>query len=384
MPDQMTLGKGMVERIGIAGSRIVQTSSRGELRIEKDMKDHNEGMAQILSALTNLEKGVIGSVEDIHSVGHRVVHGGEKYSASVIIDDSVMAAIEEYSDLAPLHNPVNIVGIKATMSVLGDIPQVAVFDTAFHQTIPPYAYLYGIPRKFYDEYKIRRYGFHGTSHRFVANVALKLLKRSADNTNLITCHLGNGASITAIENGKSIDTSMGLTPLEGLMMGTRSGDIDPAIIGFLVSKGYEVKDIMNILNKESGLLGLSGVSSDLRDLENEYDKGNKNVVETLDAFAHRVRKYIGSYCADLVKVDILVFTGGIGQNGSKMRERICHKLENLGIVMDYGKNRRLGANTGIISRKYSPTAIVVIPTNEELQIAVDTYNLVEGIDFNGL
>ncbi len=384
MPEKLTLGKGVVERIGIAGSRIIQTSNKGEYRIEADMPDHKIAMSYVLKAITNLEKGFLLAIDEIKGVGHRVVHGGEKYAASVIIDQGVIDAIREYSDLAPLHNPVNLIGIEATMEVLGGIPQIAVFDTAFHQTLQPHAYLYGIPRAFYDQYKIRRYGFHGTSHRYVANMALNMLKRAPENTNLVTCHLGNGASITAIENGLSIDTSMGFTPLEGLMMGTRSGDIDPAIIGFLVNKGIPIQEVMDILNKKSGLLGLSGVSSDLRDLENEYEKGNRNVIETLDSFAHRVRKYIGAYCADLVKVDVLVFTGGIGQHGHKMRQRICQKLENLGIVMDYGKNRHVGSNAGIVSRRYSPTTIVIIPTNEELQIALDTFNLIEGIEQNGL
>jgi acetate kinase len=260
--------------------------------------------------------------------------------------------------------------------LLPQVPQVAVFDTAFHQTLTPAAYLYGLPRELYDKYKIRRYGFHGTSHRYVASQAVKYLKRSSDNTNVISCHLGNGASITAIRNGRSIDTSMGFTPLEGLMMGTRSGDIDPAIIFFLLERGYTAEQLNDMLNKQSGLLGLSGISNDLRDLEDAAERGDRNAMEALDVYAYRIRKFIGAYAANIVKVDILVFTGGIGQYGARMRERICNRLENLGIVMDYRKNLENGPREGLISMDYSPTAIVVEPTNEELQIAIDTYELI--------
>jgi acetate kinase len=293
----------------------------------------------------------------------------------VVVDDGVLAAIEENIELAPLHNPANLTGIRESINRVPNTGQVAVFDTAFHQTIPPSAYLYGIPRELYEKYRIRRYGFHGTSHRYVATQAIEFAKRSVENTNVVSCHLGNGASITAIRNGRSVDTSMGFTPLEGLVMGTRSGDVDPAIIFFLMERGYSAEDLNRMLNKESGLLGLSGISSDLRDLEEAAELGDKNAIEALEVYAHKIRQYIGAYAANLVKVDILVFTGGIGQHGIRMRERICTRLENLGIVMDYRRNIENGPREGLISKDYSPTAIVVEPTNEELQIAIDTYEL---------
>ncbi len=287
-----------------------------------------------------------------------------------------MKAIEVNIELAPLHNPANLTGIHEAMRMLPGKPNVAVFDTAFHQTMPPAAYLYGLPRELYEKYRIRRYGFHGTSHRYVATRALQLMRRHQENTNLITCHLGNGASITAVENGRSIDTSMGFTPLEGLVMGTRSGDMDPAILGYLEDRGYTSKQITAIINKKSGLLGLSGISNDLRDLEGAVDLGNKNATEALEVYAHRVRKYIGAYSAELFKVDGLVFTGGIGQHGVRMRERICHRLENIGIIMDYDRNASNGSREGIVSTPYSPTTILVVPTNEELQIALDVMAIV--------
>lgn len=287
----------------------------------------------------------------------------------------MLEAIKANIELAPLHNPANLTGIEEAERLMPGVPQVAVFDTAFHQTMSPTAYLYGLPRELYDKYRIRRYGFHGTSHRYVAARALEILGRKAENTNLITCHLGNGASITAIEGGRSIDTSMGFTPLEGLMMGTRSGDFDPAILGYLLDRGYSPKDLTTMINKKSGLLGLSGISNDLRDLEAASEKGIRNAVEALDVYAHRVRQYIGAYMAELVKVDAIVFTGGVGQHGVRMRERICHRLENIGIMMDYDANRDDGSAEGAVSQAYSPTAILVIPTNEELQIAMDAYDL---------
>ena len=275
---------------------------------------------------------------------------------------------------APIMTPRGT-AIKAAMAVSPSQKHVAVFDTAFHQTLPPAAYLYGLPRELYDKYKIRRYGFHGTSHRYVASQAVKLVKRSPDNTNLITCHLGNGCSVTAIKNGRSIDTSMGFTPLEGLVMGTRSGDIDPAIIFFLLDRGMKPDELNTMLNKKSGIKGLSGLSNDLRDIEEAAELGNRNAADALEVYAQRVRQYIGAYAAEIVKVDILVFTGGVGQYGTRMRERICRRLENLGIVMDYRKNLENGPREGIISMDYSPITIAVVPTNEELQIALDTFEL---------
>jgi acetate kinase len=375
MPHRKSLGRGSIERIGETKGSLSQTSERGQIKSEESIKDHGQAMAWVGKALVDPSFGILEKIEEIEAVGHRVVHGGEKFSSSVRIDAAVMMAIEENIELAPLHNPANLLGIKEAQRLLPGVPQVAVFDTAFHQTMPPSAYLYGLPRELYDKYRIRRYGFHGTSHRYVAARALEILKRNRENTNLITCHLGNGASITAIEAGRSIDTSMGFTPLEGLMMGTRSGDFDPAILGFLEERGFSSKELSNILNKKSGLLGLSGISNDLRDLEAAVDRGVTDAIEALDVYAHRVRKYIGAYSAELVKIDALVFTGGIGQHGARMRERICHRLENIGIMMDYARNTADGSSEGVVSQPFSPTAILVIPTNEELQIALDAFEL---------
>tara|TARA_B100000614_G_scaffold90311_1_gene81710 strand:- start:46 stop:1272 length:1227 start_codon:yes stop_codon:yes gene_type:complete len=375
MPSEESLGKGVVERIGQNNSILKQSGWNGTMEIERAASDHNAAIAMMTEALTDDHNGILESLDEVWGVGHRVVHGGEKYAESVVIDDDVIKAIDENIELAPLHNPANLTGIIEAMEMFPKRTQVAVFDTAFHQTLTPAAYLYGLPRKLYEKFRIRRYGFHGTSHRYVANKAVRYAKRSIDNTNVISCHLGNGASITAIQNGRSVDTSMGFTPLEGLMMGTRSGDLDPSIIFYLMERGYSAEELNRMLNKESGLLGLSEKSNDLRDLEEAAERGDRNAIEALDVYAYRVRKFIGAYAANIVKVDILVFTGGIGQYGTRMRERICNRLENLGIVMDYRKNLENGPREGIISKDYSPTTIIVEPTNEELQIALDTYQL---------
>lgn len=374
MPAQTSLGKGLVDRIGIDDGSISHEGVNGTYEEQTDIPDHTRAMGLVIAALTDSHNGIVSSLDEVAGVGHRVVHGGEAYSASVVIDEAVEAAIERNIELAPIHNPANLTGIREARAVLPQQRHVAVFDTAFHQTIPPAAYLYGLPRELYDKYRIRRYGFHGTSHRYVASRAVELLRRSSDNTNLITCHLGNGCSVTAIKNGRSIDTSMGFTPLEGLMMGTRSGDIDPAIIFFLIERGMTPDELNTMLNKESGMKGLSGISNDLRDVEEAAELGDRNAADALDVYAHKVRQYIGAYAAEIVKVDALVFTGGVGEHGTRMRERICRRLENLGIVMDYRKNLENGARRGIISMDYSPTTIVVQPTNEELQIAIDTYD----------
>ena len=377
MPSRVSLGKGLVERIGNKIGCISQKKNGNKYTKETPIPDHKAAMKLVMEALTDEKEGILSNMSEIGAVGHRVVHGGEKYSSSVIIDNEVIKAIDEYSDLAPLHNPPNLTGIRETMAILPNVNHVAVFDTAFHQTLPPSSYLYGLPYELYEKYKIRRYGFHGTSHRYVANQALRLVKRVAENTNVITCHLGNGASVTAIENGKSVDTSMGFTPLEGLIMGTRSGDIDPSIITYLMDKGYESGQINNMLNKKSGLLGLTGISNDMRDILAAADEGNERAKQALDAYAYRIRKYIGGYAANLVKVDVLVFTGGIGENASRIRAMICDRLENVGMVMDYEKNAVQGSAPGIVSKNYSRTQIVVFPTNEELQIASDAYKLIE-------
>lgn len=376
MPGRTSLGKGLVDRIGIHDGSIEHEGANGRYEKKQDIANHKEAMALVLEALTDPHNGIISSPDDIGGVGHRTVHGGEKYASSVVIDDDVLKAVEENIELAPIHNPANLTGIKEAMAIFPTQKHVAVFDTAFHQTIPPAAYLYGLPRELYDKYRIRRYGFHGTSHRYVAAEAVRLLQRAPENTNLITAHLGNGCSLTAIKGGRSVDTSMGFTPLEGLVMGTRSGDIDPAIIFFLIERGMSPDEINTMLNKKSGIKGLSGISNDLRDVEEAAELGDRNAADALDVYAHKVRQYIGAYSAELVKVDALVFTGGVGQYGTRMRERICRRLENLGIVMDYRKNLENGPQAGIISMDYSQVAIIVMPTNEELQIAIDTYDLI--------
>ena len=380
MPQRASMGRGIVERIGEPKGRISQKSPKGDLNRDVQVPDHKAAMQLASAALTDPERGIIGDLSEIAGVGHRVVHGGEQYANSVVIDGEVMKAIEKNCELAPLHNPPNLEGIREAEAALPRLKHVAVFDTAFHQTMPPAAYMYGLPWELYEKYKIRRYGFHGTSHRFVAARAMTLMKRVPENTNVVTCHLGNGASVTAIEHGRSIDTSMGFTPLEGLVMGTRCGDIDPAIISFLAARGYTAEQITTTLQKKSGLLGLSGISNDLRDLEAEAAQGNQRAQLALEVYASRVRKYIGAYVANLVKVDALVFTGGIGQHGVKMRERICHRLENLGVFMDYALNVSAGSGEGIVSSPFSPIAVLVVPTNEEQQIAIDTYDLIFGAE----
>lgn len=375
MPERKSLGKGIVERIGTETGNLSQCGINGSINLNQVIESHAEAVQLMVTALTDEKNGIVENINQITGVGHRVVHGGEKYSSSVRIDKHVIDAITECIELAPLHNPVNLSGITQAMQFLPDVTQVAVFDTAFHQTLKPAAYLYGLPRDLYEKYKIRRYGFHGTSHRYVAGEATKFMKRHPSNTNLIVCHLGNGASITAISGGVSVDTSMGFTPLEGLVMGTRSGDIDPAILFYLMDRGYNEKDLNVLLNKQSGLLGLSGISNDLRDVEAAAESGNRNAIEALDVYAHKIRHYIGAYAANIVRTDILVFTGGVGENGTRMRERICTMLENLGFVIDHRKNLENGNKAGIISKDYSPTAIMVMPTNEELQIAIDTYEM---------
>lgn len=376
MPHRESLGRGLVERIGEEVGRIEQSTPGGKFEHEQAIPDHRAAIGLVAQHLVDEHHGILDDIREIAGIGHRVVHGGEKYASSVVITDDVIETIEKCVELAPLHNPPNLTGIRAAKELLPNVQQVAVFDTAFHQTMPPHAYMYAIPRELYDEHRIRRYGFHGTSHRYVSARAIGLMKRSPENTNVISAHLGNGASITAIESGKSVDTSMGFTPLEGLIMGTRSGDIDPAILFYLHDRGYNAKQLNTLLNKKSGLLGLSGLSNDLRDLEKAAENGHSSAIQALEAYAHRVRHYVGAYMATLVKVDLFVFTGGIGQNGWKMRERICHRLENIGIFMDYELNRTMGSREGIISHPYSPTTIMVVPTNEELQIALDVCDLV--------
>ncbi|MCM1102083.1 MAG: acetate kinase [Clostridium sp.] len=375
---EQCLAKGLCERIGIDGSQITYAPAGGEKELTvTPMPDHTEAIRLVLEALTNEKTGVVKSLDEIGAVGHRVVHGGEKFAASTLITDEVMAAIEECNDLAPLHNPANIIGINACKKLMPNTPMVAVFDTAFHQTMPEEAYMYGLPYEYYKKYKIRRYGFHGTSHSYVSKKAAEVLGRNYEDMKIIVCHLGNGASISAVKNGKCVDTSMGLTPLEGLIMGTRSGDIDPAIMEFIAHKeNKSVDEIMAVLNKKSGVLGLSdNLSSDFRDLEQGHNNGDQNATRTLKTYCYRVAKYIGSYVAAMNGVDVICFTAGVGENAALVRSMVCEYLGYLGVTIDPAANGKRGEDIAI-STPDSKTTVMVIPTNEELAIARETVRLV--------
>ena len=371
------LAKGLCERIGIDGSAIThQPAGKDKITKKVPMPDHNKAVELVLEALTDAENGVISSLDEIDAVGHRVVHGGESFSEAVIIDDDVKKAIEACNDLAPLHNPANLIGIEACKALMKDVPMVAVFDTAFHQTMPSKAYLYGIPYEYYEKYKVRRYGFHGTSHAFVSKRAAEFIGKDPKNFKVIVCHLGNGASISAVKNGECIDTSMGLTPLQGLIMGTRSGDIDPAIVEYICSKeNISVEEVINILNKKSGVLGMSGISSDFRDLVAAKEEGNKRAEDTLDTYAYHVAKYIGSYVTAMNGVDAIVFTAGVGENNASVRKAISEYFGYLGIEIDDEKNALRGEEV-VISTPESKVAMLVVPTNEELAIARETVELI--------
>ncbi len=372
---EKALAVGLCERIGIDGRLNHRPAGGDKVVMEIALPNHEVAIQSVLSALTDANHGVISSLDEINAVGHRVVHGGEKFASSVIITDEVMAAIEECNDLAPLHNPANLIGINACKTIMPGVPMVAVFDTAFHQTMPKTAYLYGLPHEYYDKYKIRRYGFHGTSHSFVSKRAIDIAGLDKDNSKVIVCHLGNGASITAVKNGESVDTSMGLTPLEGLIMGTRSGDIDPAIIEFIAHKeGKSIDEIMNILNKKSGVYGMSGVSSDFRDLEKASNEGNELAQEAFEVFCYRVAKYVGAYVAAMNGVDAIAFTAGLGENDKRMRKYVCEYLGYLGIALDDEKNQVRGEER-IVSTEDSKVKVIVVPTNEELAIARETVAL---------
>ncbi len=375
---EQCIAKGLCERIGIDGSQITYTPAGGEKELNvTPMPDHTEAIRLVLEALTNEKTGVVKSLDEIGAVGHRVVHGGEKFAQSVIIDNEVLAAIEACNDLAPLHNPANLIGIDACRKLMPSTPMVAVFDTAFHQTMPQEAYMYGLPAEYYEKYKIRRYGFHGTSHSYVSKRAAQVLGVPYESLKTIVCHLGNGASVSAVKNGKCVDTSMGLTPLEGLIMGTRSGDIDPAIIEFLAHKeNKSIDEIMSILNKKSGVLGLSNnLSSDFRDLEDGYHKGDTYATCAMKTFAYRVAKYIGAYTAAMNGVDLICFTAGVGENAALVRTMICEYLGYLGVTLDQEANGKRGEDI-VISTPDSRTKVMVIPTNEELAIARETMRLV--------
>lgn len=373
MTDESVLAKGLLEKIGEGDSALHHETDSGKTTIDKAIGDHNAALALILETLVDDTLGVIKDIAEITAVGHRVVHGGEGFVESMRITPEVIAAIERFADLAPLHNPPNLTGILAAQAVLPDVPHVAVFDTAFHQTMPRAAYTYALPYELYEKYRVRRYGFHGTSHRWVSIEAAKMLSKPLDETTVITCHLGNGCSIAAVKNGHSVDTTMGLTPLEGVVMGTRCGDIDPAITFYLADKGVGTLDEINTLyNKKSGLLGLSGVSNDMRSVQEAAASGNDQAQLALEVYAYRVKKYIGAYKAVLGDLDAVVFTGGVGENSAAMREMILDGLDSIGMVLDKAGNDSLSGGAGDVSTDGSPTRLLVIPTNEERMIAEDT------------
>jgi len=378
MTSNEVMAKGLCERIGIDGSKLKHTpAGKDAVVIEQDMKNHADAIKLVIDALVSPEHGVIKSMDEISAVGHRAVHGGEYINKSVIINDEVKKIIEKCIELAPLHNPANLIGIEACEQAMPGVPQVGVFDTAFHQTMPEEAYMYAIPYKYYENYKIRKYGFHGTSHKYVTERAAAMLNKPVDEVNVITCHLGNGSSITAVKNGKSVDTTMGFTPLAGVPMGTRSGDIDPAIVTFIMEKdGLDVDGINKVLNKESGVLGVSELSSDFRDLSEARDNGNKKAELAEKMFMYAVRKSIGNCMAILGKVDAIVFTAGVGENNAEGREMIMEGLENFGAIIDPEKNKVRGKEA-VVSTDDAKIKVLVIPTNEELMIAKETMALVK-------
>ena len=379
MENEAVLCVGLVERIGIEGSILKQEKDgvEGKYIVEQPMKNHEDAIKLVLDAVLDPTYGGVKEMSEIEAVGHRVVHGGEKFASSVVITEEVENTIKECIDLAPLHNPANIMGIDACKAILPGVPMVAVFDTAFHQTMPKKSYLYGLPHELYTKYGVRRYGFHGTSHKYVSQRAAAMLGKNIEDVKIITCHLGNGASIAAVDGGKCVDTSMGFTPLEGLIMGTRCGDIDPAIIPFLMRKeNLDADGIDNVMNKQSGVYGMTGISSDFRDIEDAAAKGDEKAQVALDAYAQRVKKYIGSYAAEMNGVDAVVFTAGVGENGIDMREAIATNMEFLGMKLDKEANKVRGKET-VISTEDSAVKILLIPTNEELMIARDTVALVK-------
>ncbi len=380
MPEEKVLADGSIERVGSNDAVAALRTTQGSIEVKKTITDYPHGFEVIKNMLLDPNNGALTSLSEVSACGHRVVHGGDSYSGSMPIDDELEQGIEAVFELAPLHNPPNLTGIREARAMFGDIPQMACFDTAFHQSIPDIAYRYALPEKLYTDYKIRRYGFHGMSHQFVARQAAKMMGKHKYSVNLITCHLGNGSSIAAIRDGHSIDTSMGLTPLEGLVMGTRSGDLDPGILFYLYRKGYDTNRLDSLLNKESGLLGLSGSSNDVRDLELKADAGDDKAALALDVFAYRIKKYIGAYMAVLNRVDAIIFTGGIGENGVAMRSRVLADMDQQGIILDDTRNVVHIGEPGEIQTSTSRIKVMVIPTNEELAIARDTYNMTKKVN----
>ena len=374
---EAVLAKCLCERIGIDGRLVYQKAGGDKEITEAAMPTHKEAIQMVLHALVNEKTGAIKSLDEVGAIGHRVVHGGEKFAASAVITDEMIKTVEECNDLAPLHNPANLIGIRVCAELMPHVPQVGVFDTAFHQTMPPKAYLYGLPLDYYKKYKIRRYGFHGTSHSYVSKHAIQFLGLDPDNSKVIVCHLGNGSSISAVQNGKCIDTTMGLTPLEGVIMGTRSGSIDPAIVEFIAKKeNLDIAGVMNVLNKKSGLLGMSGISSDMRDLEDAAAEGNEDAKNAREALAYGIAKYVGGYVAAMNGVDAIIFTAGIGENDNLVREDICSYFKYLGVAIDLEANKKRGEDI-VISTPDSKVKVAVIPTNEELAICRDTVALVK-------
>lgn len=377
MTTKEILAQGGIEKIGLKGSFLKLTLPNGEkVILEKDIPEHTVGVEFIFQTLTSEQYGVLKSPEELDAVGHRMVHGGERFSQSVLLNKEALDAVKACNDLAPLHNPANLKGVAAVSAILPNIPQVGVFDTAFHQTMPDYAYMYAIPYELYEKYGVRRYGFHGTSHRYVSKRVCEFLGINPEGTRIITCHVGNGGSVSAIKDGKCVDTSMGLTPLEGLMMGTRSGDIDAGAVTFIMEKeGLNPTGVSNLLNKKSGLLGISGVSSDMREIEDAVAAGNERAILARKIYFYRLRKYIGSYAAAMGGVDVIVFTGGVGENGSPCRKQACEGLEFMGVKLDQKLNEKTRGTETVISTPDSKVKVVVIPTDEELMIATDTMNL---------
>lgn len=377
MDDKSVMTSGGAERVGLDGAFVKVKLPNGEKKtVMHDIPEHTEGVKFIFSLLTDPEIGVIKDLNEIDAVGHRMVHGGEKFNKSVVLTDEVLKTFEECIDLAPLHNPANLKGVKAVSELMPGLPQVGVFDTAFHQTMPAHSYLYAIPYELYEKYGVRRYGFHGTSHRYVSKRVCDFLGVNPADKKVITCHIGNGGSIAAVDGGKCVDTSMGLTPLEGLMMGTRSGDIDGGAITFLEKKlGLDADGMSNLLNKKSGVLGITGISSDMREIESANDKGNERAKLALDMYSYRIKKYVGAYAAAMGGCDIIVFTAGVGENQASMREDVCKNMEYMGVKLDVEKNKTIRGEEAIISTPDSKVTVCVIPTDEELMIATDTMNL---------
>lgn len=377
MDDRSVMTSGGAERVGLDGAFVKVKLANGEKKqIMHDIPEHTEGVKFIFSLLTDPEIGVIKDLKEIDAVGHRMVHGGEKFNQSVVLDDEVLKVFEECSDLAPLHNPANLKGVKAVAELMPGLPQVGVFDTAFHQTMPKKAYMYAIPYELYDKYAIRRYGFHGTSHRYVSKRVCDFLGVKPEEKKVITCHIGNGGSVAAVDGGKCVDTSMGLTPLEGVMMGTRSGDIDGGAVSFIQKKlGLDADGISNLLNKKSGLLGITGISSDMREIDAAAAKGDEKAILALEMYNYRIKKYVGAYAAAMCGVDIIVFTAGVGENQANMREEVCRGLDWMGIKLDTEKNSAIHGDEAVISTPDSRVTVVVVPTDEELMIATDTMEL---------